>query len=42
VGAEQLGPDFSEPVLLALAHAFEQASGIRRPPVGLLPLRAGA
>jgi amidase len=35
VGAELLGPDFSEPALLALTHAFEQASGVRRPPAGL-------
>jgi Asp-tRNA(Asn)/Glu-tRNA(Gln) amidotransferase A subunit family amidase len=33
VGLELLGPDWSEPALLALASAFEQAAAIRRPPV---------
>ncbi len=32
VGAELLGADFSEARLLALAHAFEQAARVRRPP----------
>ena len=32
IGAELLGADFSEPRLLALAHAFEQSARIRRPP----------
>ena len=32
VGAELLGPDFSEASLLALAHAHEQAARVRRPP----------
>ncbi|HEY0823786.1 MAG TPA: amidase, partial [Ramlibacter sp.] len=39
VGAELLGPDFSEAKLLALAHAFEQAAQVRRPPPGTPPLR---
>jgi Asp-tRNA(Asn)/Glu-tRNA(Gln) amidotransferase A subunit family amidase len=34
VGIELLGPDWSEPRLLALAYAFEQRAGARRPPVG--------
>jgi amidase len=32
VGAELLGLDYSEAKLLALAYAFEQASGLRKPP----------
>ena len=36
VGAELLGPDFSEPELLALAYAHEQAARVRRPPRLLL------
>ena len=32
IGAELLGPDFSEPRLLSLACAFEQAARVRRPP----------
>lgn len=32
VGAELLGPDFSEPRLLAYAHAHEQAAGLQRLP----------
>jgi Asp-tRNA(Asn)/Glu-tRNA(Gln) amidotransferase A subunit family amidase len=32
VGIELLGPDWSEPVLLKLAYAFEQAARVRRPP----------
>src|SRR5438093_440035 len=32
VGIELLGPDWSEPVLLKLAYAFEQTAKIRRPP----------
>jgi amidase len=38
VGAELLGPDFSEPRLLALAHAFEQAAQVRRAPHSTPPL----
>jgi amidase len=41
IGAELLGRDFSEPLLLALAHAFEQAARIRKPPQSTPPL-AGA
>jgi Asp-tRNA(Asn)/Glu-tRNA(Gln) amidotransferase A subunit family amidase len=33
VGAELLGPDFSEAKLLSYAHAFEQAARVRRPPL---------
>lgn len=35
VGAELLGPDFSEARLLSLAYAFEQVARVRRPPTGL-------
>ena len=38
VGAELLGPDYSEPRLLALAYAFEQAARVRKPPVSTPPL----
>jgi amidase len=34
VGLELLGPPWSEQRLLALAHAYEQAAGKRRPPEG--------
>jgi Asp-tRNA(Asn)/Glu-tRNA(Gln) amidotransferase A subunit family amidase len=33
VGIELLGPDWSEPVLLKIGYAFEQAAHIRKPPV---------
>jgi amidase len=33
VGIELLGPEWSEPVLLKLGYAFEQAAHIRKPPV---------
>ena len=33
VGVSYLGPRFSEPRLLALAYAFEQATGARRAPM---------
>lgn len=39
VGAELLAPDFSEARLLSLAHAFEQAAPVRRPPHGTPALR---
>ena len=32
VGIELLGPDWSEPVLIKLAYAFEQVARIRKPP----------
>src|SRR6266850_3714634 len=32
VGIELLGPDWSEPVLIKLAYAFEQVAKIRKPP----------
>jgi amidase len=38
VGAELLGPDYSEPRLLAYAYAFEQASGLRKLPKSTPPL----
>lgn len=41
VGAELLGPDFSEARLLGLAHAFEQGARVRRPPPFTPPLQAG-
>lgn len=41
IGAELLGRDFGEPRLLALAHAFEQAARVRRPPRSTPPLPPG-
>ncbi len=38
VGIELLGADWSEPVLIKLAYAFEQAAKIRRPPPSTPPL----
>ncbi len=38
VGAELLGADFGEPRLLALAHAFEEAARVRKPPRSTPPL----
>ena len=38
VGVELLGRAFSEPRLLDLAHAFERATGHRRPPEGFGPV----
>jgi amidase len=38
VGIEILGPDYSEPTLIALAFAFEQVARSRRPPVSTPPL----
>src|SRR3989441_4803810 len=38
VGIELLGPDWSEPVLIKLAYAFEQAAKIRKPPASTPPL----
>ena len=39
VGIEFLGPAWSEPALIRLAYAFEQAAGIRRSPASTPPLR---
>ena len=38
VGAELLGPDYSEAKLLAFAYAFEQAAQPRKPPLSAPPL----
>jgi Asp-tRNA(Asn)/Glu-tRNA(Gln) amidotransferase A subunit family amidase len=38
VGIELLGPEWSEPVLIKLAYAFEQAAKTRRPPASTPPL----
>jgi amidase len=38
VGAELLGREFSEGLLLSLAHAYEQAWPARKPPLGTPPL----
>jgi Asp-tRNA(Asn)/Glu-tRNA(Gln) amidotransferase A subunit family amidase len=38
VGIELLGPEWSEPVLVKLAYAFEQAAKTRRPPASTPPL----
>src|SRR5262249_39046879 len=32
IGVELLGPDWSEPILIKLAYAFEQIAKIRKPP----------
>ena len=32
VGIELLGPEWTEPTLIGLAYAFEQATSVRRPP----------
>ena len=39
VGLELLGPEWSEPVLLKLAYAYEQASRHRKPPRSTPPLK---
>jgi Asp-tRNA(Asn)/Glu-tRNA(Gln) amidotransferase A subunit family amidase len=38
IGIELLGPRWSEPTLIRLAYAFEQAGRIRRPPASTPPL----
>ncbi|MEO5669071.1 MAG: amidase, partial [Ramlibacter sp.] len=39
VGAELLGRDFSEALLLSLAFSFEQIAHVRKPPASTPPLR---
>lgn len=39
VGAELLGRDFSEALLLSLAYSYEQAANPRKPPMSTPPLR---
>ena len=39
IGIELLGPEWSEPRLIELAYAFEQATRFRRPPASTPPLR---
>jgi Asp-tRNA(Asn)/Glu-tRNA(Gln) amidotransferase A subunit family amidase len=39
VGAELLGRDYSEPLLLSLAYSFEQATHARKPPLSTPALR---
>ena len=41
IGATFAGRAWSEPVLLRIAYAYEQASKARRPPSGLPPLGQG-
>ena len=38
VGIELLGPEWSEPMLLKLAYAFEQLAKVRRPPASAPPV----
>ena len=38
IGIELLGPEWSEPMLLRLAYAFEQQAKVRRPPASTPPL----
>ncbi|MFJ9034334.1 amidase family protein [Streptomyces sp. NPDC102274] len=38
VGAELLGREYSEPLLLSLAYAYEKAAGARKPPRATPPL----
>jgi amidase len=39
IGIELLGPEWSEPMLIRVAYAFEQAADVRRPPQSTPPLR---
>jgi Asp-tRNA(Asn)/Glu-tRNA(Gln) amidotransferase A subunit family amidase len=39
VGAELLGRDYSEPLLLSLAYSFEQAARVRKMPASTPPLK---
>jgi amidase len=39
VGIELLGPEWSEPILLKLAYAYEQGARVRTPPLSTPPLR---
>ncbi|MBI2149752.1 MAG: amidase [Acidobacteria bacterium] len=38
VGMELLGPEWSEPILIKLAYAFEQFAKVRKPPASTPPL----
>ena len=38
VGAELLGREYSEPLLLSLAYAYEKAAKTRKPPRSTPPL----
>lgn len=38
IGIELLGPEWSEPILIKLAYAFEQSAKIRKPPASTPPL----
>ncbi|MDB5763589.1 MAG: Asp-tRNAAsn/Glu-tRNAGln amidotransferase subunit, partial [Herminiimonas sp.] len=39
IGAELIGRDYSEPLLLSLAYSFEQAAKIRKAPLSTPPLK---
>jgi Asp-tRNA(Asn)/Glu-tRNA(Gln) amidotransferase A subunit family amidase len=39
IGAELLGGDYSEPLLLSLAYSFEQTAKIRKAPLSTLALK---
>jgi amidase len=38
VGIEFLGPEWSEPMLIKMAYAFERSAKIRKPPASTPPL----
>ena len=39
IGIELLGREWSEPTLFKFAYAFEQATGVRKPPYSTPPLK---